>query len=280
MRRRIKKLLDSLVKYFVVLLACFIFFSPILWLILTSFKMEGEIYTYPPTILPRKPIIANYAEIFKQEGYLAYARNSIIVSFAGTALTVLVATLAAFGISRYVFFGNHAIFLFILITRMIPPLSFVVPLYTMVRIFKLMDTKILLIILNTTVALPSAVWILSIFFNQIPQDLEDAARVDGCSHLGVLWRIIVPLSVPSIATVTIFTFVGIWNEFLFALTFTQSTAARTLPVSLAVLLQPEHQTSWGQVAAFCTIVILPMLLIATFLQRYIVAGLLSGAVKG
>lgn len=266
--------------YIVLVISCVVFFGPIFWIMLTSLKTEAEIYTHPPTFFPEYLILSNYQQVLSRGEVIQYAINSVIITLIGTVVTMLAAVLAGFSISRYKFAGNEAMFLFVLIARMIPPITLIVPFYGMLSSFGLIDTRVALIVLNITMQLPSAIWILATFFRLIPKELEDAARIDGCGHLGTLRNVIIPLSIPSIATVTIFTFVNIWNEYLLAATFSLTKQARPLTVFLAELLRPEHQMSWGTIASVATLIALPTLAIAIFLQRYIVSGLLTGAVKG
>ena len=190
------------------------------------------------------------------------------------------AALGSFAFSRYRFRGRNGLFLAVLIARMIPPISFIVPLYAGVRLFNGMDSVITLIVLDTVLSLPSAIFILRVFYDQIPREMDDSARMDGCANIKLLLRIIVPLSVPALAMVTIFTFTGIWNEYLFAVTFGQTHAARTLPVVVANLIEPEHETSWGQVAAITMVTTFPMLFLCGYVQRYLVSGIMAGSLKG
>jgi ABC-type glycerol-3-phosphate transport system permease component len=266
--------------YAVALIACLIAVGPMAWLLLTSFKASGEVYTATPTLLPRVWTVENYQSLARNSAYLAYGRNSIVISVFATMLTVSVSALGSFAFSRYRFKGREALFLAVLIARMIPPISFIVPLYAGVRLFNGMDSPVTLIVLDTVLSLPSAIFILRVFYDQIPREMDDSARIDGCANIKLLMRIIVPLSVPAIAMVTIFTFTGIWNEYLFAVTFGQTHAARTLPVVVANLIEPEHETSWGQVAAITMVTTFPMLFLCGYVQRYLVSGIMAGSLKG
>ena len=266
--------------YAVALLASLTAVGPIAWLLLTSFKLSAEVYTATPTLFPKRWVLENYLALVRNTNYVAYGRNSIVITFAGTILTVAVSALAAFAFSRYRFRGRNALFLAVLIARMIPPISFIVPLYYGVRVLNGMDSMLTLIVLDTVVSLPSGIFILRVFYDQIPRELDDSARIDGCANLKLLLRIIAPLSVPALAMVTIFTFTGIWNEYLFGVTFGQTHAARPLTVIIANLVQPEHETSWGQVAAITMVTTFPMLLLCGYVQRYLVSGIMAGSLKG
>lgn len=280
-RQRLSRhFLEKSVLYIILIASCMVFFGPIFWTMLTSLKTEVEIYTHPPTFLPKDLTFGNYQQVLNRGEVVQYIANSLIITLSGTIITIFIAILAGFSISRYTFIGRETIFLFILITRMIPPITLVVPFYKMLSSANLIDTKVALIVLNIATSLPSAIWILATFFRLIPKELEDAARIDGCSHLGTLRNVIIPLSIPSIATVVIFTFVGIWNEYLLAATFSLTKQARPLTVFLAELLKPEHQMSWGIISSVAVLIAVPTLIIAIFLQKYIVSGLLTGAIKG
>lgn len=273
-----RKLFAKFSLYLVIGIICVLVFVPILWIILTSFKTESEVYTFPPTVLPQQIRYQNFLEIFTHE-YGCFTINSVIVASGSTILTMIVAILSAYGYSRFKFRGNKSFLLSILITRMIPPIAIIVPLYFMVQKFDLYDTKINLVLLYTVIALPLAIWMLKIAFDGIPQSLEDAARLDGCSNLGILVRIILPVAGPALASTTIITFLTTWNEFLFPLIFTGSSASKTLPVAIAQLTHAEYGINWGNLCAMTVIMILPILVIALSVQKYVVSGLMAGVSK-
>lgn len=273
-----RKLFAKFSLYMMIGIVCTLVFVPILWIILTSFKTESEVYTFPPTILPQQIRYQNFVEIFTRE-YGHFTINSVFVASGSTILTMIIAILSAYGYSRFKFRGNKSFLLSILITRMIPPIAVVVPLYFMVQKFDLYDTKINLVLLYTVIALPLAIWMLKIAFDGIPQSLEDAARIDGCSNLGILVRIILPLAGPALASTTIITFLTTWNEFLFPLIFTGSPASKTLPVAIAQLTHAEYGINWGNLCAMTMIMVLPVLAIALSVQKYVVSGLMAGVSK-
>jgi len=273
--------MEEKLKHIVIVLACIIAFFPIGWIIITSLKTRFEVYTYPPTFIPYPPTLRSYYEIYQARGnFKYYALNSVIVTIISTFFTIGLGTFASYSFSRFKFKFNEFFLLLFLTTRMIPPMSLAVPFYIIMKKLGLVDTKYSLILMYTVTNLPLAIWLLKGFFDEIPQVLEDAAKVDGCSRFTALTHITLPLSRPGLAAAFIFTLIICWNEFLFARIFTLSTASKTLPVGIAELLGAEYELDWGNVSAAATTIILPMFFFAVFLQKHIVKGILGGAVKG
>lgn len=255
--------------------------TPFLWELLTSFKSSKEILAIPPTYWPEKFSFESYYKIFTQRPFLQYIRNSIIVGLGTTLLTVTVGALGAYGLTRSVLRGGELIYRALLVASIFPPIVLVVPLYEMIRVLMLINNPLALILSYTVLNLPFAVWILSSFFRQIPRDIEDAARVDGFSRIGVFLRIIIPLSAPVFATTGILVFIFAWNEFLFALTFMTMDSARTVPVGIAMLSGVSvYEIPWDQISAAVVVTTLPIVLVIILFQRSIVYGLTLGAVKG
>jgi len=279
MRIRGKKFLGKVSLWLLIMVLCIVVLIPILWIIMTSFKNQSEIYTFPPTLLPKGLRYQNYLEIFSRTDYGLFAINSVIVSSVATLFTMVIAIFSAYGYSRFKFPASSPFLLLILITRMIPPIAAVIPLYLMVQRLGIYDTKINLVLLYSVIALPLAIWMLKISFDDIPRSLEDAARIDGCSNLGILIRVILPLVAPALASTTIITFLTVWNEFLFPLIFTSSSTSKTLPVAIAQLTHAEYGINWGHLCAMAMVIVLPALVIALSVQKYVVSGLMAGASK-
>ena len=259
---------------------------PLAWIGLSSLKEQGEIFRYPPTFLPEKLNLRNYQEALAllPPGIRPLSeipnglQNSFVIATCATVLIVLVGSLEGYAFSRIRFPGRSAIFFILLCLRILPGAVLVIPLFLMASSLHIFDTKLVLIIVYTAFNLPLAIWLLTIFFNEIPTELADAALVDGCSRFSALFRIYLPLSRPALATVAILSFMACWNEFLFAVILTSSTAAKTTPVALASM-QAAFDTRWAIMTAGAVLQSLPAVLLVLLAQKHIVKGLTMGAVK-
>jgi len=265
----------------IVLLALVVIFAvgPVLWMFLTAFKPENEIYTSPPTWIPHHPTLSSFRYIAERAPFGLYLRNSVLVALGTTTLGLVLGGLAGYAFSRFDFAGKRPILFGILATQMFPSVLVIVPLFQLIRRLQLFDTPYALILSNVTFALPLGIWLLKGSFDQVPRELDEAAMVDGASHLGALFRVVVPVSLPGIVATAIFLFIASWDEFVFALTFTSTNSARTLPVGLS-LLTSSYEVQWGHLAAMSVMVTSPVLILFMAIQRGLVGGALSGAVKG
>jgi len=251
--------------------------GPFLWQGLTSLKPTGELSRLPP-ILPTAPTLDHYRGVFEGRPFARYLLNSAAVAGGTTLLALAVGSLAAFALARLPVPGRRLILGLFLSITMFPPIATVSPLYLGVRALGLRDTLFALIVVDTTFALPLAVWVLTGFFREIPEDLHRAARVDGCTPFQAFRRVHLPLAAPGLFATGILVFIAAWNELLFALTFTATDRSRTVPVALA-LFPGLHEVPWGEIAAASVIVTIPLVVLVLLFQRRIVSGLLSGAVK-
>jgi multiple sugar transport system permease protein len=266
----------------VVLVAALIFFMfPVIWMFLTSFKTEAEYFSYPPVFIPKDFSFRNYfnAMAFPPDGRggLQGLRDSLIIASVTTVASVLIGSLAAYSLSRFKTGGDNFSF-WILSTRMFPPVAAALPLFLIFKQIKLLDTHLALIIANTVFTLPFVVWLLKGFFDELPLELEEAALIDGCSHWGAFTRVALPLVTPGLVATALFSFIFAWNEFMFALLLTRRNV-RTLTIIVPSLVG-GHEILWGEIAAIGMVAIIPGILLALLLQRYLVRGLTMGAVKG
>jgi multiple sugar transport system permease protein len=262
-------------------------FLPILWLFSASLSNQVELFTIPPHWIPQQPTLQNYADIlFPGQAASSVPRtfaisllNSIKIASTVTVVCLLIGSLAAYALVRVPFRHNRTIQIGILATRMIPEVSLVVPLFIIASSLQLINKPIVLIIAYMSFALPFAVWMMAAFFQSVPVELEDAARIDGCSRLEIIFRIVLPISVPGLISTAMFVFLLAWDEFFYALIFTSTLAAKTAPVAIAEFVGRYAVNITGMMAGGI-LAALPPVLLALIFQRYIVSGLTAGAVKG
>lgn len=265
------------IKYLVIIGLSAISLFPIFVLITTSLKTQAQSFSIPPVWL-FIPILENYVDVLFQENFLRYLSNSISVVLISTILTLIAGALAAYSLSRFRFIGRGVFSVATLILRMIAPAVLVVPLFVLWCKFGLINTKTGLMITYTGLNLPFAIWVLRSFISEIPVELDEAALMDGCSEIGIFFRIIFPLIIPGIAAVSIFVFRIAWNEFLLALVLT-NRFTRTLPVATSLYLT-DHGIQWAKLTAMGTLIALPALLFTFLAARRLIKGLTAGAVKG
>jgi len=279
-RRRINRLVEVTALYILLLVLLLVLLFPVVAIVSPAFKPRTEILTFSINPLPRQPTLENFVtKVFRNDRFVRYVVNSVLVSSAVTILSVTFATLGAYSLSRFRYPGRRFLGQVILLTYMFPGSLLVIPLFLTLYRFKLIDTHYSLIISYTTFMLPFCVWMLKGFFDALPEEIEDAAKVDGCGRVDLLARIVLPLTAPGIAAVGAFAFVKSWSEYTFAITFIHTDAKRTLPAGLH-LIRGELGTDWGLLLAGCVVAMVPVVFFFTLLQRYLVAGLTAGAVKG
>ena len=252
---------------------------PLAWLILTSIKPDREIFTAEPTFWTDFPSLDAYARLFDETNYLTYFINSIVVAGSATLLTIVVATLAGYAITRYRFPGRETVAGGMLLTYMFAPIMIIVPFFILMRGIGLTDSHVGLVLSYTTFALPFSMWLLRSFFQSIPIDLEHAAMTDGASRPQAVWYVIVPLALPGVIAVSIFTFIVAWNDYIFTFILITSDELKTLPVGLFDIYT-SSVTDWGMITAAGVVITLPALVFFVFVQRYLIAGWGAGGVKG
>ncbi len=265
----------------ILLLGLIVLYSvfPIVWTLITSFKPESDIVTNELQYIPENFTLSNYSAIWTRSGYPRLIANSLQVTLITMVICMTLGTLAAYSLSRYQFKVRNQILLFYLVIRMFPVVLMIVPLWIMMRYFGLLNTHLGLAIAYTTFLLPLCVWMMKSFFDAIPPDLEDSARIDGCSRLTALFYVVLPLARGGLMATAIFIGIAAWNEYLFALMFTNSQDSQTWPVGLALMVG-EFQLPWGALSAGGIISIFPVILLFSLVQQTLVKGLTSGAVKG
>jgi multiple sugar transport system permease protein len=254
---------------------------PVYWMMTISLKHEVDQFSVPPKWFFFNPTLAHYKDAFIERSFGQYLTTSAIVAVVSTTCAIVLGTLAAYALARFRLPRklNVRLALWILSTRMFPPIVTAVPLFLLMSDLRLLDTTAALIIVYTAFNLPFVVWMMRGFFQEIPRELEEAARVDGDSRLGALVRVVLPLVAPGLAATAVFCLIISWNEFLFALTLTQTDAAMTLPVGIAGRVT-QYEIEWGVMSAAGVVAMIPILVFALAVQRYLVRGLSLGAVKG
>ncbi len=271
----------TLLKYALVALASLSALAPVYWMLTISLKREVDQFAVPPLWFSFTPTLEHYRDAFLNRAFGQYLITSAIVAVSSTLCALLIGTLAAYALARFKMPGrlDRKLALWILSTRMFPPIVTAVPLFLMMRDLGLLNTRASLVILYTGFNLPFVVWMMRGFFLEVPRELEEAAMVDGDSRLGALRRVLLPLVAPGLAATAVFCLIISWNEFLFALVLTQTDAAMTLPVGIAGRVT-QYEIKWGVMSAAGVVAMLPILVFAMAVQRYLVRGLSLGAVKG
>ncbi|ANY78534.1 sugar ABC transporter permease [Microvirga ossetica] len=252
---------------------------PALWILFTSLKTEAELTAKPITWLPHAPTLANYLRAFTDQPLLLFLFNSFMVAILSTALTLFIAVLAAYALARLQIRGRDLILSAIIAVSTFPLVTLLVPLFEIMRALGLLNTWIALILPYTVLSLPVCTLILVSFFEGIPRDLENSAMIDGCTRLGALFKVVVPLSAPGVFTAGILAFVNAWDEFLLALSFNSNPMLRTLPVGIT-LYQGEFAFPWPVISAALVVGIVPVAVLIVIFQERVVSGLTSGGIKG
>lgn len=253
--------------------------APIVFTAFTSFKSRQETFSWPPTYFPQKPTLQAYHQVIFESPIIKHLRNSLIITLGTTAVVMAGGLFTAYGLSQYRFRGSGVVLLIFIATRIVPPISLLVPFYIIMSFLHLINTFTCLIILNTFLWYPFAVWMLKSFFDAFPRDLIDSAIVDGCTRTRAFLSIVLPLSAAGIAAVAIITFLWTWNEFLYGMIFTNTRDVQPITVGAHYFVGDEL-VQWDSIAATAMFVALPGLIFFSIAQRAIVKGLTAGAVKG
>ena len=252
---------------------------PALWILFTSLKTEGELTQKPITWVPAEPTLQNYVQAFTDQPLLTFLFNSFAVALLSTALTLLIATLAGYALARLNLRFRDLILAAIIAVSTFPLVTLLVPLFEIMRALGLLNTWTALVLPYTVLSLPICTLNLVSFFEGIPRDLENSAMIDGCTRLGALFKVVVPLAAPGVFTAGILAFVNSWDEFLLALSFNSNPAMRTLPVGIT-LYQGEFTFPWPVISAALVVGIVPVAVLIVIFQERVVSGLTSGGIKG
>ncbi|RWE87215.1 carbohydrate ABC transporter permease [Mesorhizobium sp.] len=252
--------------------------GPFLWQFSTSFQLDKALTSGSLSLIPAPFTLEHYYNAFIEKRLHRYVWNSLVVSLATTFLCLFVGSLAAFALSRLNVKGRFGILMVILSVSMFPQIALVGPLYLVATNLGLLDTYTALIITYLALGLPLVTWVLFGYFETLPREIDEAARMDGVSVPGLLWHIILPMSLPSLVTTGLLAFITAWNEFLFALAFTSNIDRQTIPVGIANFTN-LYYVPWGDIAAASAVVTVPLIVLVLFFQRHIIEGLTQGGIK-
>jgi len=264
-----------------IIIAIYLCFSlfPIAWTLSSSLKPEAEVENIPPTWIPENFTLENYWWVIKETPILVSIRNSLIMASGVTALAAILGVPAAYGLSRFRFPGISFFLLLILSSRIVAPTALLIPFVIIARTLGIVDTYLVIILIDTYMWVPFLVWIMKSAFDAIPQEINDAAKIDGCSNIGILGRVMIPLALPGLAAALIMVFLMAWGDFIFPLALTHSTSVKPLTVQMTYFYTDVY-TLYGGLTSAGIIGIIPAVFFAVIFQKYIVKGIMTGAVKG
>ncbi len=271
------RLVRQIALHVVIYVAALLTVAPFLWMILTSFKELGEIFRYPPTWWPEKFTMDNYVQAFQAAPFGRFYFNSLFVAISVTLGQMVTCSLAAYAFARMRFKGRDVLFFLFLGTMMVPMHVTMIPGFMILHWLGWIDTYAALIVPGLASAFGT--FLLRQFFLTIPRELEEAAFIDGCSRFGVLWRIILPLAKPALATLAIFTFMGVFNDFIWALVVLNSEPMYTVQLGLSIF-RDRYSTEWGNLMAGSVVATLPILIVFFFAQKYFIKGITLSGLKG
>jgi multiple sugar transport system permease protein len=261
-----------------VILAVLVLF-PFYWMTITSFKNEDQMRSLVSMFWPRPLVTENYEQLLGKTDFVAWYRNSATVAISSTLLATAVGTIGAYALARLRFFGRGFMASATLITYLVPPSILFIPLYAQMRNLGLANSLAGLIAAYPSFTVPFVTWLLMGYFESIPEELEEAAMIDGATRFGAFWRVVLPLSAPGVLAAGLYAFTQAWNEFLYALVFITDGRLRTLPVGLASFITGDVY-GWGYLMAGAVLTTLPVIAAYIYLQKYMVEGLTAGSVKG
>lgn len=281
---RLKSLALSAVHKLTLVVAMTIICLPGLWIVLSSFRPTVEIMAKPPVWIPQDLSLDAYVAMFSGIGQggipvIEYFRNSLIISVTSTVISLAIGMASGYAFARYRFKAKSAIFLGLMLTRTVPGIALSLPLFFVYARFGIIDTHFGLILVYVALNVPFTIWLIDGFFRQVPKDLAEAAQIDGCTRWQAFWQVEFPLAGPGIASAGIFAFLTSWNEFALASQLTRSVTSKTLPVGL-LDYTAEFTIDWRGMCALAVVMIIPALVLTFIVQKHLVSGLTSGAVKG
>ena len=280
MNRKTKRdLAVNILIYAILLLMIVVAVFPAIWMISTSIKDVTELFDMPPEIIPDHPTFGNYLKVLGNSKMFRAFFNSAFITACVVLLTLFFSVLAGYGLARYQFKGHGLMKVALLFGQMVPGVVIIIPLYSVFTKLGLLDTHFSMIVADMALTIPMGVIMLSSFFEGVPKELEEAAKIDGTTGFGALFLVVMPSAKPGLISVAIYTFINAWEEFLIAMNLSMSTKTRTLPIAINAFAG-EFAVDWGATMAAAALVALPVLALFLLCNRYFVQGLSDGAVKG
>ena len=281
MSMKSKKTAMNVLKWVVLLAIMFYLLFPIYWVILTAFKTNMESYLYPPTFIPKEPTLQGFINLFTNyPEFFVYYKNNIMVSALSTVTVCFVALFSGYALSRVRINWNKYVIAFLLFSQMFPVVSRLISLYGLLREWGLLNTISGLVLSITAGQLPFSITLMASFFDAVPKDLEEAAFIDGASRFKTMFKVVIPLVIPGLLAVGIYSFLVAWDDYLYASTLIQNDALRTLSTGVTLRYLGELSYDWSLVNSISVVGTLPMVFVFFFFQRYMIKGLTAGAVKG
>ena len=277
--RQNKNLKKFLCLYLPLIIASIWTLFPLYWTVITSLKTSSQIVSKPITYFPSPVVLEHYAKAWNVGGFSRYFLNSLFVSLVSTLFTVVFATMDGYAMARYKFKGKYLFLILLLCTQFVPTAMLIIPLFVIYNKLSMINTPWSLIITYITFHIPFNATLMSTFIKGIPDSLEEAAMVDGCSRKQAFAHVLLPVLLPGVAAISAYSFISSWNEYLYALMFTTSSRNYTLPVGLSMMIG-EYSINYGQLTAGSVIALCPVVLMFMYVQKFMVSGLSAGAVKG
>lgn len=275
----VNKAVKNTALHLIAVLSAFLIVAPFLWMLSTSLKPSSDIFLETPKFIPSPLSVEHYFSIFQDMAIHKYFLNSVIVASTSTLIAVTIAVFGGYSLARHNMWGVKMYSGVVLFTYILPSMMLVIPLFIILSKIGLINTKTGLIVTNVTLTLPYSLWMLSAFFQGPTRDLEEAAIVDGCSKIGALFRITLPLSMPGVIAVALYCFTMSWNDYIFAVTILSSQERMTLPLAIASIAT-QYDIEWGGAMAASVLATIPVVVFFMFFQKYLVKGMTSGAIKG
>jgi multiple sugar transport system permease protein len=279
MSKRLAERIQALGSYSFLLALLTIVVFPFYWMTITSLKGEEQMRSLVSMFWPQPFVLDNYRQLLTRTDFAAWFGNSAIVAISSTLLATAIGTIGAYALARLSFLGRAFMSSAVLITYLVPPAILFIPLYAQIRTLGLADSRAGLIAAYPSFTVPFVTWLLMGYFESIPEELEEAAMIDGATRFGAFWRIVLPLAAPGVLAASLYAFTQAWNEFLYALVFITDVKLRTLPVGLSTFITGDVY-GWGFLMAGAVLTTLPVIVAYIYLQRYMVEGLTAGGVKG
>ncbi|NDJ62421.1 MAG: carbohydrate ABC transporter permease [Chloroflexi bacterium] len=278
--RRTQELIWSIISYILLALFLSVFLFPVAWMVMTAFKPNAEIATNQAPLGIINPTLENFTFLFQETAFTTWMGNSLVVSMGTTIFSVIVGTLAAYALVRYRLRGSGVMGMSIFVTYLLPQTLLFIPMALVIQRLGLYDNLWGLVVVYPTIMVPFCTWLMMGYFRAIPNDMEEAARVDGASHWQAFYKIALPLATPGIISAAIFTFTMSWSEYLYALVLVPSTEAQTIPIGVPNALSSGDVYIWGSLMGAALLGSVPVVLIYALFMRFFVSGMTVGAVKG